>query len=110
MPQSKERAKEWKKANPEKVAAYSRKYLLKRKYSIELNPEKFQEMYDAQGGKCAICQKEPLDNHLSVDHNHETGEIRGLLCVGCNWALGWVKEDVVTLLRMIDYINGIIGK
>ena len=64
------------------------------------------EMAIEQDGLCAICQKPSvLGKHLRVDHDHETGAVRGLLCDGCNVALGFVYEDVRTLQRMIDYLN-----
>ena len=100
-----ERAKMWARTHPERVAINSRKYLLKKRFSPEMTPGKFQEMFDKQNGKCAICKQEPLGKHLSIDHVHMTGKIRGLLCNRCNMALGGVKENILTLLSMIDYIN-----
>ena len=51
--------------------------------------EDYERMFDAQGGVCAICGKpRPEERTLHVDHDHETGEIRGLLCFSCNNALG----------------------
>jgi hypothetical protein len=102
---NRERAKAWAKAHPERTAEISRKYLLKKRFSKEMTPELFQQMFDNQGGKCAICRNIPLGKRLSIDHNHENGTIRGLLCNGCNMAMGGVKENIVTLLRMVDYIN-----
>lgn len=65
--------------------------------------------YDAllakQGGGCAICGKPPAKIALHVDHDHETGEIRGLLCVGCNNALGQFHDDSRLLTRAICYIG-----
>jgi hypothetical protein len=64
--------------------------------------------YDAllasQGGGCAICGKPPRKISLHVDHDHETGEIRGLLCVGCNNALGQFHDDAALLDRAISYV------
>ena len=63
-------------------------------------------LYEAQQGKCAICGNEPSSKRaLHVDHNHETGKVRGLLCHGCNVALGSFKEDVNTLNKAIEYLR-----
>ena len=69
--------------------------------------EKYNSMFVLQEGKCAICgthQKE-LSKALCVDHSHITGEIRGLLCTCCNTSLGLLKEDVVLLQAMQEYIH-----
>ena len=59
-----------------------------------------------QGGKCAICSKEcPTGRRLAIDHNHETGIVRGLLCLKCNTALGAVNDNVGTLKKMISYLE-----
>ena len=51
---------------------------------------------------CEICGKE---GNLHVDHNHETGKYRGVLCHGCNTSLGLVNENIMTLIKMIKYIK-----
>ena len=56
-------------------------------------------MYEKQGGKCAICEKEkPLNRHAKlpfhVDHDHVTGKVRGLLCAACNLGLGMLKDRI----------------
>ena len=99
------RAKQWGNDHPDKRAEASRKYLLKKRFGDEMTPEKFQEMFDAQNGKCAICGIAPLDKHLSIDHDHETGAVRGLLCNPCNLALGNVKDNTLILENMIRYLN-----
>src|SRR5688572_9957760 len=95
-----ERARQWKIDNPEREAARQRAYresgkaaisnrksYLKRKYGITV--EQYDELLAAQGGVCAICTSPPRDDiSLHVDHDHETGERRGLLCFRCNNALG----------------------
>lgn len=59
---------------------------LKHRYGITV--EQYDEMLAAQGGHCALCPWEPSDGKvLAVDHDHETGRVRGLLCRGCNLAL-----------------------
>lgn len=69
-------------------------------------------MQDEQGGRCAACGRPEtsLGNHgkvkrLAVDHNHETGEVRGLLCLSCNVALGLVDDDVNRLLALAEYLR-----
>ena len=60
----------------------------------------YQELYDLQEGKCAICKKDHshkskngVKAKLAVDHNHATGKIRGLLCGSCNRGLGYIGEE-----------------
>lgn len=50
-------------------------------------------MLKKQDGKCAICNKEPTDKMLNIDHNHSTGQVRALLCSYCNRALGLMEEN-----------------
>lgn len=58
-----------------------------------------------QGGRCAICRREPEQGRrLAVDHDHATGEVRGLLCKACNTALGMFRDDVASLARAIGYL------
>ena len=65
---------------------------LKRLYNISL--EDYDQMFEAQNGKCKICGTEENNNRrFSVDHNHETGKVRGLLCYRCNTSLGWFENN-----------------
>lgn len=66
-----------------------RRYELKKKYNI--SPEDYDALFTAQGGKCAICIKPPKVFRLHTDHDHNTGTVRGLLCVSCNTKLGWLE-------------------
>ena len=92
--------KKWHKENPDKAAAYNRE----RKFGI--TQEEYEEMLDRQNGVCAICGGVNANGRrLSVDHNHDTDEIRDLLCGPCNTALGQVGESVDTLESMIEYIR-----
>lgn len=84
-------------ANPEREAIASRKSRLKLRFGLELSD--YEAMLEEQGGRCAIC-REPerrlnrrgAPKALSIDHDHETGEVRGLLCQDCNHALGWLER------------------
>lgn len=72
-----------------------------------LSPAKYYRMFDAQGGRCAICRtkfgENPRDTH--VDHDHETGKVRGLLCPDCNRGLGLFRDDPVAIARALDYLT-----
>jgi hypothetical protein len=65
----------------------------------------YDELLARQGGGCAICGRKPGKISLHIDHDHETGEIRGLLCVGCNNALGQFDDDFDLLTRAADYVS-----
>lgn len=81
-----------------------REALLKTKYNLSL--EDYDRMLDDQDGRCAICLKPPEpDRHLCVDHDHETGENRGLLCDICNRGVGIFRDDPEALRRAADYLE-----
>jgi len=63
----------------------------------------YDEMYAAQNGACKICRKN--FSRLHVDHDHKTGNVRGLLCHGCNVALGHFQDNVSSLTNAIEYLN-----
>lgn len=95
-------------------------YLL-RKYGISL--EELETLLNKQQGRCAICQKHwrhcvvaklpryevMFLHYLYVDHDHAKGSVRGLLCNGCNTAIGMLEEDPVRLKAAIDYLQGSRG-
>jgi hypothetical protein len=92
-------------ASREKLGREHRKnYELRWHYGIGL--EEYSEMFDEQGGKCVCGATEGrLDRKsLFVDHDHETGLIRGLLCNKCNRAIGLV-DDPASLRALADYIE-----
>ena len=70
---------EWRKKNPDKIKSYH----FKAKYCI--TTEQYDAMFAKQNGLCKLCEQ---SKKLVVDHCHETNRIRGLLCIGCNAALG----------------------
>tara|TARA_R110000772_G_scaffold2311_11_gene8024 strand:- start:5908 stop:6441 length:534 start_codon:yes stop_codon:yes gene_type:complete len=74
---------------------------LKRTYGISL--AEYNDMLKAQDNTCAICDGTSKKN-LHVDHDHATGEVRGLLCHGCNTALGLLNESKDTMRKMVNYI------
>lgn len=99
------RTDEWKAANPEKRYKSTFKSALKRKFSLTL--EQYQEMLDKQLCSCALCFKikKKEDKALAVDHCHDTGKIRGLLCSECNLMLGLAKDNKETLKRALEYLD-----
>lgn len=86
-----------------------RGYQLKKDFGIGLT--EYQAMFVAQNGVCAICAQPERDTHsgkvkaLAVDHHHETGAMRGLLCSGCNTGLGKLGDDPIRLRAAADYIE-----
>lgn len=71
-----------------------------------LTPDEYHGLLDSQDGKCAICQTAPRNRNLAVDHDHKTGQIRGLLCTMCNHQmLGGAKDDVEILRRAVAYLD-----
>lgn len=76
---------------------------LQRHYGITL--EEYNAMLEKQNGVCAVCGKPPNGRRLHVDHDHKTGAVRGLLCSGCNTALGDVNDSMDILQRLIKYLT-----
>jgi len=65
-------------------------------------------MLDRQGGKCAICLGEfPGSKNTHIDHCHETGRVRGLLCMVCNTGIGKFYDDPERLIRAAAYVRGV---
>jgi len=60
---------------------------------------------EAQGSACAICARPFEGRSPHVDHDHQTGQFRGLLCGGCNRGLGQFNEDITSLRRAIAYLK-----
>lgn len=91
--------------NAEKKAETSRAYHLKKKYGITV--EQYDEMLENQNHRCLICDKHEDDvkTRLAVDHNHITGEIRGLLCTYCNHRIVGRHRDGNLLRKIADYIE-----
>jgi adenine-specific DNA methylase len=116
-PCAREYNREWRKANPDKVednaklqrARYPERYAhLRRRANLKkhgVTADVYDAMLVAQGGVCAICGRAPERRRLSIDHDHKTGKVRGLLCDKCNPALGSFEEDVGRLARAIQYLE-----
>lgn len=79
-----------------------RYYILYRKYG--LTKEQYLSMFNEQGGRCAICEKVETDRYLAVDHCHETGKVRKLLCKDCNTSLGKFNDSPDLLRKAAEYL------
>lgn len=127
-----ERAREWRQNNPERTAEYTRRknerpgfreqkreYMrdyyasmddserrdrhYRRNYGISL--AEYDEMLLNQAGGCAICGDKPGETDvLVVDHCHNTGKVRGLLCSTCNLAIGYLKDSPDNMISAAAYL------
>jgi hypothetical protein len=98
-----EQSKAWSLRNPDKVKQQRRKTRLKTKYG--LTEESYAEMFNQQNGLCALCGETEPTKKLAVDHCHETGKLRKLLCTNCNTVLGKVHDNVDLLRKMVNYLD-----
>jgi hypothetical protein len=75
-------------------------------YGLDSEGKIYAALYAAQGGKCYICRRATGKRKaLAVDHNHRTGEVRGLLCGPCNrGVIGHLRESTAALRRAIRYL------
>lgn len=87
-------------ATRQRLYGGSREYHLRRRYGV--TSAQVDTMVEVQFGKCAVCQTAPAEH---VDHDHETGAVRGILCFNCNGALGHVRDRIDVLLAAIDYLQ-----
>lgn len=83
---------------------------LRKNYKMTL--EEYQVLFEKQNGKCAICGSEGFAitrnqrQLVVIDHCHDTGKVRGLLCHNCNRALGLFKDKISNLENAIRYLEG----
>jgi hypothetical protein len=90
--------------NPQERIERSRADRLRRVYN--LTPEQYNNLLELQNGHCAFCDRtEARPGHrLMVDHDHQTGKVRGLLCASHNTALGAFGDDVPGLMQAVNYL------
>jgi hypothetical protein len=118
-----ERFQQYKERNGERIKANRRAYYKRTKGLLKhpsvtrletlrlhgLTRDGYDAMFAAQGGRCAICHKTERESatkgRLAVDHSHETGQIRGLLCTRCNTAIGMLGDDVAGVWAALDYLT-----
>lgn len=92
----------YEKAHPEVATTASRKKVWR---SYGLTPEDYQAMLERQGGLCAICFHTNGRKILSIDHDHRNGDVRGLLCDQCNWALGLLRDATPIIYNALEYLE-----
>lgn len=93
---------EWYQANKVEHNKRVLKDARKRRYGVD--DASFQRMLQEQGSCCAICSS-VLGQEACVDHNHQTGQVRGLLCKPCNMALGLFWDDPKILNNAAYYLE-----
>lgn len=96
---------EWQRdhAKTDKRKRQQKDAILRRTYGITL--EQYEEILRDQGGGCAICGAVPDQRSLDVDHCHETGAVRGLLCGSCNNGIGRFQDDPDLLEQAAEYLR-----
>lgn len=93
----------------DKIREYQQTQGLRNKYKYKygITIEQYDDMLLLQGGRCAICGKHQVEfeQRLSVDHDHVTSEVRGLLCVKCNVGIGMLDDSVANLESAVEYLK-----
>lgn len=102
------RSIEWYEANKDRAKARQRRWMQdKRLRERGLTRADYDAMLVAQHGVCAICRTPPPPERvLVVDHDHDTGEIRGLLCSPCNRGIGNLRDDPGLVYAALRYLEG----
>lgn len=96
-----ESARNYKKLlSPEKRKAIRKSKSLRDKY--DLSVAEYKQLLKLHSNQCAVCGS---TSDLCVDHDHETNQVRGILCDKCNKALGFARDDIGILARLINYLT-----
>lgn len=105
------KSKKWAIDNPNVWERQKRKSHLKKKYGITIDD--YDKMVIQQNNSCAICEGVLIDSRgfrPHVDHCHETGKVRGVLCGDCNKALGMFKDSIERIQKAYNYLLKNINK
>ena len=94
----------WYSKNRDKKIRADRRLNLKKLYG--LTEEEYIERLNIQEGKCAICRTPYPPGYISlcVDHDHQTGKIRGILCHTCNLAVGNIGDNIEIARSLVEYL------
>lgn len=102
----KDEVKAYRKRNAQKLAKTAFRLKLKNNYNMTI--ELYEQIFNAQDGKCAICKTSDFKGLYSrphVDHCHVTGQVRGILCHHCNTGLGLFRDDKSLLQAAAEYLQ-----
>jgi len=101
----KQRAREWREFNKERLGEYRLSAYMKWKYGI--TQDEYQQMVEAQEERCAICGGQDFSpwNRLCIDHCHSTKKVRALLCHSCNVMVGAAKDELKRFLSAAEYLG-----
>lgn len=113
MTASADRAREWRKSNPDSVKKWIARnptrwarIMLRRRLKLHgLSIDQYVALLKSQRGRCAICRVK-LDESC-VDHCHKTSRVRGILCHHCNKLLGFAKDKVKILQQAVKYLESV---
>jgi hypothetical protein len=100
-------AKKYDKVRGPKGVDFRRRLMLKHRYGI--TPEEYEKLLAKQHGHCALCSKTPDTQRygkLHVDHDHNTGAVRGLLCMTHNQAIGKLGDTAAHIRAVLRYLGG----
>jgi hypothetical protein len=112
----KKAVRRWAVANPEKCKEYNKRFEANNPHWVRagilrrhgLTIQDYERMLAAQDYKCAACKTEKPGKgrtYFDVDHCHETGKVRGLLCIGCNRGLGFLGDDPARVSAVLQYLT-----
>jgi hypothetical protein len=91
-------------SNPKAAREATRNGQLKRHYGISL--AEYNMLLEQQNGVCAVCEQPcPTGRRLAVDHDHETGRVRGLLCRNCNSGIGYLGDTLSRVRKAVVYLE-----
>ena len=96
----------YRRQNRDRLRKQDRERQIKKLYGMTMNEH--DELLTKQNGVCLGCGATNFNGksyHLAVDHNHETGEVRGLLCLKCNRILGLANDSPSILRALADYLE-----
>lgn len=88
-----------------RIDGYMKNYHIRRNFG--LLPHQFKSMMESQDYKCAICgiHRDNYNKEFAIDHCHNTGKIRGLLCTNCNTGIGMLQDNIEILNSAIKYLQ-----
>lgn len=98
--------RDWRKRNPEKVKAAEKERWKKRRYSkYGITRQDYDILVEQQDNCCPGCQRDLDEVDDVIDHCHDSGLVRGILCRQCNQGLGMLKDDPIIVKRLLEYLG-----